>query len=342
LRFGEEIQTLATDEQREGRGAGTKKPSAKNTYLCRNYNTMATCISPVTIRKKKEIINVPCQRCIPCMQTRRSQWVLRVHHEVKGATNAHFVTFTYDEEHLPRLADGTATLKHEHMLEFLRKLRKYEYRTARKRANKKYKRIEALKDIHPNILFGRKNPNELKAFKYFGAGEYGDKFQRPHYHQILINVTDETIGELQSLWGKGNVKAVPANLATIAYVAKYCMGLMNIMTEGQERPNNYFSKGLGKSYVDKYGKFHKKTGLYSGIITGEQTASLPRTFKDAIWNKHEKQLLAIEAITEQDKQFQRQIDYLKETGYENPENEYYYRKHHNLELLFKKLTPHTN
>lgn len=60
------------------------------------------------------------------------------------------------------------------------------------------------------------------GFRYFGVGEYGDRFGRPHYHMVLFGL-DPLAGMpyLQSRWPYGFVHAVPFSGPLAAYLARY-------------------------------------------------------------------------------------------------------------------------
>ena len=82
----------------------------------------------------------------------------------------------------------------------------------------------------PNLELNWK-PN--KKIRYFHAGEYGEKNDRPHYHVILFNcnfsdrkplkgfkglTTSET---LNSIWGKGYSSIGDVTFESASYVAGY-------------------------------------------------------------------------------------------------------------------------
>lgn len=89
-----------------------------------------------------------CGQCIPCRINRRNKWSSRLQFEALSHGVVSFLTLTYAEEHLP---DG-ASLNYRHKTLFLKRLRKA---------------------IAPTVL------------RYYGAGEYGDKRSRPHFHILL-------------------------------------------------------------------------------------------------------------------------------------------------------------
>ena len=113
-------------------------------------------------------IQVPCGKCFACRSRKKSQSVFRIdaHRRFSQSKNCFFVTLTYADEFVPY------------------SYQKVDYRTG-----------ELLEEINSDtpIL----NPNDIVRFfkrfrrysdakvKYFYVGEYGDKFDRPHWHIIL-------------------------------------------------------------------------------------------------------------------------------------------------------------
>lgn len=146
---------------------------------------------------------VPCGRCIGCRLERSRQWALRCMHEAKLHEDNCFVTLTYDDANLPRLASGLATLRPKDMQDFLKRLRK--------------------RYDHP--------------IRFFQCGEYGDQTFRPHHHALLFghvfpdqrlrsgdsSQRQYTSSQLDELWGHGFCTIDEVNFATAAYVARYSM-----------------------------------------------------------------------------------------------------------------------
>lgn len=98
---------------------------------------------------------VPCGKCINCRRNKAFQWSRRLLMESSeyNEEDMCFLTLTYDENTLP--ADGL--LCPEHLSSFLKRLR------------------ETLRRRDPGV-----------SLRYFASCEYGDQFQRPHYHLILF------------------------------------------------------------------------------------------------------------------------------------------------------------
>lgn len=112
----------------------------------------------------KEVIPIPCGRCIGCRLDRSRQWADRCMLELMYHEQACFVTLTYDDFHIPRRFYGDPrcgnvlpcfTLCIRDLQLFFKRLRKR----------------------FPSAVI-----------RYFGCGEYGPRTLRPHYHIILFGI----------------------------------------------------------------------------------------------------------------------------------------------------------
>ena len=146
-------------------------------------------------------IKVPCGRCIGCKLEYSRQWALRAISEKQfhEESECHFLTLTYDEEHLP--ANLSLNIK-DHQ-DFMKRLRYF----------------------YPG-----------KQIKYIHSGEYGEENQRPHYHSILYGIEFpdlkfykynyrgdiiSTSKILDKIWQNGSVKVGSVTFDSCAYVARY-------------------------------------------------------------------------------------------------------------------------
>lgn len=152
---------------------------------------------------------VPCGSCVECLQSKSACYTSKLlaesllHKEVTGL----FVTLTYDDFHLPDLG----TLEPDVFTRFNYYLRKYVV---------KPKRING-KLVRPSID---------SYLRYFGIGEYGTKFDRPHYHMVcwseLLSQND-LIGIFHSFWKDENGLIGQIDLqpftsdGAVGYVSKY-------------------------------------------------------------------------------------------------------------------------
>lgn len=141
-------------------------------------------------------LKVPCGRCIGCRLNRQNGWALRAMCEAQLHASNWFVTLTYDDEHIPT----HGALVYDHVQRMNRRLRKWGFK-----------------------------------FRFFVAGEYGDKFQRCHWHALMFGldlpdleivkvVKGQSIyksATLEKAWGRGFVHIGQVTLQSARYVASY-------------------------------------------------------------------------------------------------------------------------
>jgi hypothetical protein len=181
-------------------------------------------------------IEVPCGKCLGCRADQSLMWSIRAYHESTLHERNSFVTFTYDDAHLP--SDGLIVKKH--LQDFFKRLRK----------------------SYPP-----------KAIRYIACGEYGDTTKRPHYHAILFGddflwdkvVIDDqlyTSPWLQKKWGMGHVSIAPVTMASICYTCGYVMKKI-----GDEDTFSLMSRRppIGHDWLSKY----KSDLIRTGFVTIE-------------------------------------------------------------------------
>lgn len=175
-------------------------------------------------------IKIPCGNCLGCRLDKLALWSARCNYEQIKGSNA-FLTFTYDDFHLP-YNDGSLfpTLRQEDLHKFIDNIRH---------------KIRALPVLPEHCR---------KDFSFFASGEYGDIFQRPHYHVLFFGLDFlECRKFFESSWKKGMVKCLPLMRGGVRYVVDYFT--KNLVTgelaeqkydlRGLERPFKSVSRGLG-------------------------------------------------------------------------------------------------
>jgi len=180
-----------------------------------------TCTSPLYLAKHD--ITVPCGKCKSCKIARSREWATRMVHECSLCERNIFATFTYDDAHLPRYGS----------------LEKEEFRLYIKRLNYR--------------IGGH--------LRYYVAGEYGEKYERPHYHALLMGNKKLTGELLEKTWKNGHVDIGDVEYLSGRYVADY-------VGKGKRQPSTLceprfilFSKGLGGEYALKNREyFERKLG----------------------------------------------------------------------------------
>lgn len=145
-------------------------------------------------------IKVPCGRCVGCRIDRARDWTLRILHETKlhQGVNCHFLTLTYDDQHLP----NPPSLTYEHFVAFCKATRR------------------------------ARGP-----FRFFMCGEYGEIGRRPHYHAIVFGLVLDDLyrfggsdklptfrsATLDRTWGRGFVLVGSVTAQSANYVARYSL-----------------------------------------------------------------------------------------------------------------------
>ncbi len=143
-------------------------------------------------------MSVPCGQCIGCRLERSREWAVRCVHEASLHDVNCFVTLTYDDEFLPHFG----SLLMDDWQKFFKRLRK-----------------------------------RVGKIRFFGCGEYGEQFGRPHYHACIFgyDFPDKVLWAhrsghdtfrsplLESVWTYGQSEIGSLTFESAAYVARYCL-----------------------------------------------------------------------------------------------------------------------
>lgn len=188
------------------------------------------CISPLQITQNGQMYDVPCGKCIDCVNHRASDWRQRCLLECKTTDMVFFSTMTIDDEHMPK------TLGFVHPS----------------------KRMIQLFHKRLRISITRRKLN--LTFKYFLASEFGpqtknqhkvkSKFKRPHYHALyFVNGEDAKYFPyiFEKIWNFGfcYIEQCRSKERSSSYIVKY------VSASGQ---NPYFGN---KVKLDDYVSFFR-------------------------------------------------------------------------------------
>jgi hypothetical protein len=164
-------------------------------------------------------LTIPCGGCIGCRLEKSRQWATRIVHENKFHELSVFLTLTYAPEKLP----STGSISKPHLQLFLKRLRQ--------------KLVRDYKSNNPHWT-----KSNLPRIRYFACGEYGDDFDRPHYHAIIFGMDfsdkkqiklnkqgdplymSETLNEI---WGLGHCWIGQVTNQSAEYCARYIMKKVN-------------------------------------------------------------------------------------------------------------------
>lgn len=193
---------------------------------------------------------LPCNHCVGCRLEYSRQWAMRCMHEARCSDESAFVTLTYEDGKVPY---GGSLVKAE---------------------------LSAFcKRLHNRLLRSRG-----RGIRYYGAGEYGDKTARPHYHVLVFGhvfkdrrvwrretATQSALyssAELSSLWPDGFSLFGDVTFDSAAYTARYCMKKVTGPDAWQayqkidpstgeifqlEPEGAVMSKGIGREWFERYG-----------------------------------------------------------------------------------------
>ncbi len=207
-------------------------------------------------------IRLPCGQCIGCRLEKSRQWAVRMMHEAQMHKDNSFLTLTYAPEFYPE----DLSVNVVHFQDFMKRFR------------------------------ARISPRRVR---YFHCGEYGEKFNRAHYHAIIFgwgfpdkDFFKEVNGQryftsrfLDDLWGRGFCLLGDVEFESCAYVARYVCKKVNgerahdhYMTlderTGEVRPvtPEYATMsrrpGIGAAWFDKFGDEVIKSD--SVVINGKE------------------------------------------------------------------------
>lgn len=216
---------------------------------------------------------IPCGTCPLCRRDTRNMWEDRINYDRQGKSSA-FVTFTYDENFIPIVMGKGGylpTLKKEDFSKFIDRLR---------------------------AKIAYKLPSELcrKDFTYYGVGEYGDQFGRPHYH-VLFNGLDffDCRKVFQDEWQMGIIDSLPVLEGATRYVLKYVDKQQKgkrakemYDDNGIERPFSTMSTGLGAGLFWTQYDYIKQTGNYKNMAGKERP--VPQYYKNKIMATPQKEV----------------------------------------------------
>lgn len=178
--------------------------------------------STIFFNDKLNNIVFPCGGCLECRVDSLALWSARCNYEYYNKPSA-FVTFTYNKY-------------------FINWNESHNYMTlCRDDFSKLIERIQ-------------KKVNPFYNFSYFGNGEYGGMFNRPHLHILFFGLDFQKNKKVfLDSWKFGHVEVLPLYTGGINYVVDYFtkdkvtgdMAIKEFDNKGIERPFITCSKGFG-------------------------------------------------------------------------------------------------
>lgn len=208
----------------------------------------------------EKMVSVPCGSCRECLTQSSRSWAFRIMKEAQQHEDNWFITFTYDDNHIPE----------NNMLDV----------KAISNFNKKLK-----------VYLNRKG---LKSdFRFYAVGEYGGQTARPHYHVIYFGLDIPDLkyicktekGDLvfdsdfiRNVWSNGFITIEGVSVGSACYVARYCDKKKRLNKSQKEELQKKgivpeFSRmsnrpGIGAVYLDKAEELFLN-GIFNDYINGK-------------------------------------------------------------------------
>lgn len=253
---------------------------------------MGACRTPIQIiNKRPDLIDgkymyVPCGDCIYCHHTRVNDWVFRLKQESKEHSLMSFATLTYEQA--PSSPTALNTLDKRDVQLFFKRLRK-----------------NAAKTSQRNV-----------KIKYFLVGEYGTQTHRPHYHAIIFGATNQEVTNAWKGYYNDDTGAINGHVYfgqvegdSIAYCAKYFESRWERVNEldDRDRPSSMMSKNLGLNFITPEMLRYFHNTLTPTLRIDGHWQSLPRYYRDRIFNDTQKNQIYIKSNEMQYEKYLKQI-----------------------------------
>lgn len=168
-----------------------------------------------------------------------------------------------------------------------------------------------LKPIHLSNFIKRIRKNTDLKIKYFGVGEYGTKYHRPHYHILVFGIGTKNYEVLKNCWNMGFIKVGEFNEKTVTYCVSYILDKNKSIESSKwdgvvkQPPFLRVSKGLGLEWLEKNKEDIKRD--ISIKVKGKEV-SLPRYYLRKLEDQIDKEILNERSIKRADERMKRLAD----------------------------------
>lgn len=249
------------------------------------------CKQTIEVKRGDEIHRLPCGKCIFCLNEKRESWTFRIQKEYFKAFSAYFFTLTYRDENLS-YGLNDATLVKNDLKRFLVDLKRYNKRMV----------LGQLKRLN-RVL----DETKMYKIKYFGVGEYGDQFNRPHYHVIVFNLYGNVLKHIEKLWPHGFAQIDICKGGHMHYATGYVLKNMDKVEKGRQKSFLLASKSLGDIYFNN--KCYHVDNMISKVKLNGFIQKLPRYYMDKFFTKEQLEELKNEKM---EKQIQKDLEWINE------------------------------
>lgn len=199
---------------------------------------------------------VPCGQCLECRINYARNWACRCEVESYYHKNNHFITLTYDDEHVP-VRDVHTKEEYKGLrnpLDYYGQGKRYEALTLRLKDMQDFlKRLRKWASKHG----GYEDPE--KGIRVFYCGEYGSTGMRPHYHLLVYGLIipdlkvecrkkgyeHDSSEIIKKLWGNGLIDIGGVDYLSCQYVSRYIIKKQT----GKGSDEWYEKRGLDKEFI---------------------------------------------------------------------------------------------
>lgn len=250
------------------------------------------CYHPINVRHKDKYNTVPCGKCLGCCLEYSRMWGIRCMHEAQMHKENVFLTLTYRDEEL-------------------------QYGVNKKTGLCK----PTLYPRHLQLFWKRLREKTNARFRYFGCGEYGERYRRPHYHACLFGLDFKdkklrtikngnnlyTSDTLNDVWSHGDCRIGNVTFESASYVARYIIGrklsngVESYEEEGLEPEFVRMSRrpGIGRTWLEKYsGDVFNK-----GYLVSRGVKCAPPRYYKLLFRENEPEVMENRARESMDKLF---------------------------------------
>lgn len=215
-------------------------------------------------------VDVPCGRCINCLNSYMTKWRTRLYHEYEYMTplerkNSYFITLTFRDDVL-------------YSKDFDVYLCKYRF-------------VDRIRKKHGSTP------------RYFLITEYGETTFRLHLHGIIFDC-NFSIHELEKLWSYGFVDYEILTDYRIKYITSYITKYSDdVIVDPKYIQRVFCSPGIGKKYTEDKANLryhHPAKGVLNPILqnSSQFLIAMPRYYRQKIFTDDEREDMSLAYFAE--------------------------------------------
>lgn len=249
-----------------------------------------------------QYVPIGCTKCIECRKQKAREWQIRLHEEIKTATNGKFITLTFSNKSIQKLINYEKTYTDKST----GAIYKQKLNTL-----KGYNLDNEIATVATRLFLERWRKKYKTSLRHWLVTELGHNgTENIHIHGIIW--TNEPLEKVENIWQYGymwkgkmiNGKRINyVNNKTVNYIVKY-------VNKVDEKHKYYKSKiltssGIGHNYTNTYNsklnKFQdKKTSEVYTLETGYKI-SLAIYWRNKIYNEEQREKLWLNRLDKQER-----------------------------------------